>query len=90
MVGYLRTARPKHRARGKKGEARRDHEVSRRHVGRIPRALRIMYIMTDLHSGQARGKGVEEPVWPSGKALSPFLTGRMFVRQTYFGHFDVL
>ena len=21
-----------------------------------------------------------EPVWPSGKALSPFLTGRMFVR----------
>ena len=73
MVGYLRTARPKHRARGKKGEARRDHAVSRRHVGRIPRALRIMYIMTDLHSGQARGKGVEvpkrEPVWPSGKAL---------------------
>ena len=73
VVGYLRTARPKHRARGKKGEARRDHEVSRRHVGRIPRALRIMYIMTDLHSGQARGKGVEvpkrEPVWPSGKAL---------------------
>ena len=22
-----------------------------------------------------------EPVWPSGKALSPFLTGRMFVRE---------
>ena len=22
--------------------------------------------------------------------LSPFLTGRMFVRQTYFGHFDEL
>ena len=21
-----------------------------------------------------------EPVWPSGKVLSPFLTGRMFVR----------
>ena len=31
-----------------------------------------------------------EPVWPSGKALSPFLTGRMFVRRTYFGHFDEL
>ena len=23
-----------------------------------------------------------EPVWPSGKALSPFLTGRTFVRET--------
>ena len=22
-----------------------------------------------------------EPVWPRGKALSPFLTGRMFVRE---------
>ena len=31
-----------------------------------------------------------EPVWPSGKALSPFLTGRMFVRRTYFGQFDEL
>ena len=31
-----------------------------------------------------------EPVWPSGKALSPFLTGRMFVRRTYFGRFDEL
>ena len=33
---------------------------------------------------------LREPVWPSGKALSPFLTGRMFVRRTYFGHFDEL
>ena len=32
-----------------------------------------------------------EPVWPSGKkALSPFLTGRMCVRRTYFGQFDKL
>ena len=30
------------------------------------------------------------PVWPGRKALSPFLTGRMFVRRTYFGHFDEL
>ena len=42
-----------------------------------------------------------EPVWPGGKALSPFLTGRMFVRltmirfliellvrRTWFGRFD--
>ena len=26
------------------------------------------------------GHGGGEAVWPSGKALSPFLTGRMFVR----------
>ena len=31
-----------------------------------------------------------EPVWPSGKALSPFLTGRMFVRRTYLGQYDEL
>ena len=61
MVGYLYEQFVPNTARGKKGEARRDHAVSSRHVGRIPRALRIMYIMTDLHSGQARGKGVEVP-----------------------------
>ena len=38
----------------------------------------------------AAGKRAYEPVWPSGKALSPFLTGRMFVRRTYFGQFDEL
>ena len=26
-------------------------------------------------------RGVTEPVWPSGEALSPFLIGRMFVRE---------
>ena len=25
--------------------------------------------------------GIGEPVWPTGKALSPFLIGRMFLRE---------
>ena len=33
-----------------------------------------------INSGTLRAGGMPEPVWPSGKALSPFLTGRMFVR----------
>ena len=38
-----------------------------------------------------RGKADhEQAVWPSGQALSPFLTGRLFVRRTYFGQFDEL
>ena len=28
--------------------------------------------------------------WQMDEALSPFLTGRMFVRRTYIGHFDEL
>ena len=41
----------------------------------------------DLVPGDKTRQGVvtavaaSEPVWPSGKALSPFLTGRMFVRE---------
>ena len=35
-----------------------------------------------------RERGGKGERWPGGKALSPFLTRRMFVRRTYFGHFD--
>ena len=35
-------------------------------------------------------KSVVRPKRIGGKALNPFLTGRMFVRRTYFGHFDEL
>ena len=33
---------------------------------------------------------VEGAIYCSVEVLSPFLTGRMFVRRTYFGHFDEL
>ena len=41
-------------------------------------ALRKVWLLIRLW--KQHGVEVCEPVWPSGKALSPFLTGRMFVR----------
>ena len=47
----------------------------------------MMYTERVTHKSDQQRK---RAVWPSGKALSPFLTGRMFVRRTYFGQFDEL
>ena len=42
--------------------------------------LSAVKIQTRKRLKRALVIGAGEPVWPSGKALSPFLTGRMFVR----------
>ena len=39
----------------------------------------------ELKAESNRGPSAYQPI---ASQLSPFLTGRMFVRRTYFGHFD--
>ena len=56
----------------------------------LAQVRRDRHFGTNLEEAKRKAKRTKYAVPGNCSVLSPFLTGRMFVRRTYFGQFDEL